>query len=116
MAAHIISLRDYSTPSGLYEIVWDDEAGTVESDDGDLEFIRSVFDAPKPVTVGDTGLAWDLTDPAHDPSQFLAVLWAIDARIVQEPLRSMLPAVFDGVELPPGGTGEVLYDGDAVLV
>jgi len=100
----------------LRSIVWDDEAGTVAGDHSDVDSFRRVFAADKPVTVGDTGLAWDLVDPAHDPAQFLAVLWSVYAPALDKPLRSTLPAIFDGVELPDGGTGERLYDADGALL
>ena len=96
----------------MRSIVWDDEDGTVEDDHIAVDSFKRVFAADKPVTVGDTGLAWDLTDPAHDPAQFLAVLWSVHAPALVEPLRSTLPTVFDGVDLPPDGTGEILYDED----
>ena len=99
----------------LRTIIWDDEAGTVEGNHSDIAFFRRTFAAPKPVTCGDPGTAWDLNDPAHDPAEFLVLLWVAYARIEDEPLRSTLPAIFDGVDFPPGGRGEVLYIDDEVL-
>ncbi len=117
MAVHTIMIPDRMRGREPRSIVWDDEAGTVEGDHYDVGSFRRVFAADKPVTVGSTGLAWDLDDPAHDPAQFLAVLWTVYQPALDEPLRSTLPAVFDGVGLPPGGTGERLYDEDgSVLV
>ncbi len=109
MAVHTIRIPDYSE---LRVIVWDDEAGTVVGDHSGVEFLRQVFAAKKPVTVGDPGWMYDLVDPAHSPSEFLAALWAVYARVVDEPLRSTLPPVFDGVELPAGIRGDFLYDED----
>ena len=116
MARNVITLPDLMAGRELRTIVWDDEAGTVEGTHSDIEDFRREFDAPKPVTVGHTGLAWDLTDPAHDPSQFLVLLWASYNGIEDEPLRSTLPPIFDGVDFPHGGTGETLYDEDGNIL
>ena len=116
MAVHTLGIPDRMRGRELRSIVWDDEAGTVAGDHSEVDSFRRVFAADKPVTVGDTGLAWDLVDPAHDPAQFLAVLWSVYAPALDEPLRSTLPAIFDGVELPDGGTGERLYDADGTLL
>lgn len=112
MAVHTLRIPDRMHGRALRSIVWDDEAGTVTGEHSNVDSFLRVFAANKPVTVGDTGLAWDLTDPAHDPAQFLAVLWSVYAPALDEPLRSTLPAVFDGVDLPPNGSGEILYDED----
>ena len=112
MAVHTITIPDRSLDGELRSIVWDDEAGTVDGDHIEIRSFQRVFDAEKPVTVGDTGLAWELDDPAHDPAQFLAVLWSVYAAALYEPLRSTLPSVFDGVDLPPNGNGDLLYDED----
>lgn len=117
MAVHTLSIPDRMRGRELRSIVWDDQAGTVDGDHSVVDSFRRVFDADKPVTVGDPGCAWDLTDPAHDPAQFLAVLWSVYWPALDQPLRSTLPPVFDGVDLPPGGTGEILYDAEgSVLV
>ena len=112
MALHVIRIPDVSQGRELRSIVWDDEAGTVEGDHVEVDSFRRVFAADKPVTVRQMGLAWNLDDPAHDPAQFLAVLWSVYAAALYEPLRSMLPTVFDGVDLPPGGTAADLHDED----
>ena len=112
MAVHTITIPDWSQDGELRSIVWDDVAGTVEGDHIEVDSFQRVFAADKPVTVGDTGLAWELDDPAHDPSQFLAVLWSVYAAVLYEPLCSTLPSVFDGVDLPPNGHGDLLYDED----
>ena len=71
--------------------------------------IQRVFDAPKPVTFG-AGVAWDLCDPAHDPAEFLVLLQDFYWPILDEPLRSTLPDVFNGIDLPPGSASDRLYD------
>lgn len=96
----------------LRRIVWDDEAGTVGGDHSEIADIRRVFDAPKPVTVGDPGGTWDLRDPAHDATEFLTFLGVCDWRVLDEPLRSTLPPVFDGVQVPVADPGERLFDAD----
>ncbi len=52
--------------------------------------------AAKPVTVGGSGGAWTLRDPAHDPAGFLTVPGNACWPLRDEPLRSSLPAIFDG--------------------
>ena len=116
MARHVITIPDLMAGRELRTIVWDNEAGTVEGTHYDIEYIQRIFDAPKPVTAGDPGLAWDLTDPAHDPAQFLVLLWVSYNGIRREPLRSTLPPIFDGVDFPPGGKGETLYDEDGNIL
>ena len=116
MARHVITIPDLMAGRELRTIVWDNEAGTVEGTHYDIEYIQRIFDAPKPVTAGDPGLAWDLTDPAHDPAQFLVLLWVSYNGIRREPLRSTLPPIFDGVDFPPGGKGEALYDEDGNIL
>ena len=116
MARHVITIPDLMAGRELRTIVWDNEAGTVEGTHYDIEYIQRIFDAPKPVTAGDPGLAWDLTDPAHDPAQFLVLLWVSYNGIRREPLRSTLPPIFDGVDFPPGGSGETLYDEDGNIL
>jgi len=62
--------------------------------------------APKPVNRSREGRVLYLDDPGHDPADFLRLLSAAFWPILQEPLRSTLPPVFDGVEPSPG----VAYD------
>ncbi|MCZ0953909.1 MAG: hypothetical protein OXJ56_15175 [Rhodospirillaceae bacterium] len=102
MAVHTITIPDWSQDGELRSIIWDDVAGTVEGDHIEVDSFQRVFAADKPVTVGDTGLAWELDDPAHDPSQFLAVLWSVYAAVLYEPLCSTLPSVFDAAQRPWG--------------
>ena len=103
MARHTMMLPDLVYGRELRTIVWDDEAGTVDGDHSAIEEnIRPMLERPKPVTVGDPGGTWDLHDPAHDPAELLVVLArSVWYRVLQDPLRSTLPAVFDGVEIPP---------------
>ena len=98
----------------LRSIVWDDEAGTVAGDHSKVDSFRRVFAADKPVTIGGGGGTWDLTDPAHDPVEFLTMLRNVYWPALDEPLRSTLPAVFDGVQVPypDPGTSEILQNAD----
>ena len=98
MAKHTIMLPDFMVGRDLRSIVWDDEAGTVEGDHSQLDVIRRVFAAPTPHVIHDIAASWTLAAPAHDPADFLAVLALdIDWRVLEDPLRSTLPPVFDGV-------------------
>ena len=119
MAVHTIMLPDLMRGRELRSIVWDDEAGTVSGDhyrvvDGD---IQRILDRPKPMKVGGPWGYWKLDDPAHDPAEFLVVLYTLHGHIVFEPLRSTLPPVFDGIELRPPDIGpSLLYDGQGNLI
>ena len=118
MANHEISIPDRLRGRELRSIVWDDEAGTVGGDHFSVAWLRAVFEAPKPITVGDAGRTWDLADPAHDPAEFLVLLHLVFWPALDEPLRSGLPSVFDGLNMPLGDPGERLYgvDGNGDLV
>ena len=107
MAVHTIRIPDRLYGREMRTILWDDVAGTVEGDHSEIPDMQRVFAAPKPVTYG-AGIAWDLHDPAHDPSEFLVLLEDAYWPILDEPLRSTLPPIFAGVELPPGGAADVL--------
>ena len=102
-------LPDWLRGRELRSIVWDDLAGTVEGDHQGIGYIRLMLDEPKPVVAGDPGRIWSLSNPAHNPSEFLALLGIVHWQVLYEPLRSTLPAVFDGVELPAGEPGEILF-------
>lgn len=117
MAVHTITLPDWMRGDELRTIVWDDEAGTVSGTHSDVAELQRVFDAPKPVTIGDEGGTWDLQDPAHDPAEFLTALGNAFWPALREPLRSTLPEVFDGLEPLEADPGEILYNPDgSVLV
>ena len=113
MARHTIRLPDLMRGRELRTIIWDDEAGTLEGDHSDIEYLRRTFAAPKPVTRGYAAGVWHLQDPAHDPAEFLIDLWLVCNGILREPLRSTLPTIFDGIEIrPPDIVQDILYDED----
>ena len=114
MAVHTITIPDRMYGREPRTIVWDDEAGTVSGDHSKVADFRRVFAAEKPVTVGAGAGTWDLSDPAHDPVEFLIVLWIAYWPALDEPLRSTLPPVFDGLEVPAvdPGTSEILITED----
>ena len=112
MTVHAITLPDMLRGEEPRTILWDDEAGTVSGTHHDLPDIRRVFAAPKPVEVGVCGRVWRLRDPAHDPAEFLALLHISYWPVWNSPLRETLPAVFDGVQPPPGEPDEELYGAD----
>lgn len=110
MAVHTITLPAWMRSDELRTIVWDDEAGTVSGTHSGLPRIRRALDAPKPVEVGVCGRVWNLRDPAHDPAEFLVLLYIAHWPVWDSPLRETLPAIFDGVQPPPGEPDEDLYD------
>ena len=114
MAAHTILLPDMMRGRALRSIVWDDQAGTVEGEHYDVDWIRDVIQqsAEGPVTVGDPGGTWDLRDPGHDPAEFLVLLEMSVSGGLTEAILASLPPIFDGVELPPADPGEELWGVD----
>ncbi len=56
------------------------------------------------------------TPGVHDPAEFLLLLGNAYWPILREPLRSTLPPIFDGVEVPEGERGEDLYDENGDLM
>ena len=109
MAVHTIMLPESLRGAELRSIVWDDSAGTVEGDHRDVPYIRRKLAAEKPVTVGDSHWTWDLRDPAHDPVDFLVLLYVMNPFVLDEPLRSALPPVFRGIEIPAPEPRSTLY-------
>lgn len=114
MAIHIINLPDTQHGGDLRSIVWDDVAGTVNGEHASISFFRQTFAAEKPVTVGDTGSTWNLHNPAHDPAEFLVLLWVAFWAIMDGDHRHLLPPVFDGVEFLEPEPREEMYETDPV--
>ena len=82
-------------------IIWDDVAGTATGTHSKLRHIQAVLAEPTPVDYSDFARRLYLKDPAHSPADFLWLLWTAYYPIWNEPLRSTLPPVFDGVEPTP---------------
>ena len=116
MAVHTIMMPLGMRRPQLRSIIWDDEAGTVEGEHDEVPYIQRVIAAPKPVEVGGPGWVWSLHDPGHDPAEFLVLLGIAYWPIGTEPLRSTLPPVFDGVQVPLGERGEHMYDENGDLM
>lgn len=114
---HHLDLPDYRAGRELRRIVWDDEAGTVQGTHSAVELIGSVFDqaAHGPIDFGCEWGEYILNDPAHNPSDFLAVVFrhCLSGR---QRLEDFLPASLTGVKLTQGppmpadaDTGIVIY-------
>ena len=114
MARHEIRIPDRMRGEALRTVVWDDEAGTVEGDHWDVDWIADTLAAPKPVTVGGIGRFWELTDPGRDPAEFLVLIHEVYWPALSPPLRETLPPVFDGIEMPRGEPGEDPFGHDAI--
>ena len=98
MAKHTLMIPDMMVGRELRSIVWDDEAGTVEGEHSQLYRLRMALAKPTPYVIHNIAASWTLAAPAHDPADFLAMLGQlIDWRVLEDPLRSTLPPVFDGV-------------------
>lgn len=94
MARHVIPLDMESAP----EIVWDDEAGTVEGDNWFAAGIREGIAAPTPLDLSGDGFIILLQDAAHDPRDFW---WLLPAFCWREPLYSRMPKILRDVEPTP---------------
>ena len=102
MAVHTIMLPDRMRGREPRSIVWDDEAGTVTGEHSGVPLMQKILAAPTPVDCSDVGLVLFLLDPAHDPADFWWLLYGAYWPVVEEPLRSTLPAVFRNTEPRPG--------------
>ena len=91
MARHVIPLDMRSAP----EIVWDDEAGTVEGDSWFAETLREQLALEMPLNLSGDGTILFLEDPAHDPADFWCLL---PAWCWREPLYSRMPEILQNVE------------------
>jgi len=101
MAVHTIHVPDWRYGQEMRTIIWDDVAGTATGTHSKLRHIQAVLAEPTPVDYSDFARRLYLKDPAHSPADFLWLLWTAYYPIWNEPLRSTLPPVFDGVEPTP---------------
>ena len=105
MARHVITIpKGADGPDGGgYDLVWDDEAGTLESDshDGRQEAGRIlgwIAEEGIPLDLSGNGRRLVLNDPLHDPRDFW---WLLPYKMRKEPLRSTLPPILRDVEPTP---------------
>ena len=88
----------------------DDEVDTVEGDHSEVADFQRIFGETKPVTVGSHGGERHL----HDPAEFLTYLHVIFWPALDEPLRSILPPVFDGVEVLRSVWADMTFNPNAI--
>lgn len=92
MARHVIPLDMESAE----ELVWDDEAGTVEGGDGYTTWmLKELARRGAPLDMSRDGRILVLQDPLHDPRDFWYML---PYECWKEPLRSRMPAILRDVE------------------
>ena len=94
MARHTIPIEQWYAP----EIVWDDEAGTVEGDHWFAAGVRELLAQGAPLDLSRNGHILVLQDPAHDPRDFWHLL---PYKCQVEPLRSRMPPILRDVEPTP---------------
>ena len=98
MARHVITIP-YGA-GGTGEIVWDDEAGTVEGTHYWAGYIRRwIEEGGVPLDLSGDGQILILNDPLHDPRDFLRLL---PHEMWSEPLRSTLPPILRDAEMTEG--------------
>ncbi len=98
MTVHTIMLPEgFNRP--MRSVVWDDEAGTVTGEHRSVPWMQGILAEPTPVVIEDVVGFATLRNPGHDPADFLLLLGRAYWPVLQEPLRSSLPPVFDGVEM-----------------
>ena len=78
--------------------------------------MQAMLAAPPPVEVEDGMRTVTLHDPGHDPADFLRPLWDAYWPVMNEPLRSTLLPVFDGVEMTPAPPYPPSVDVDGNLI
>ena len=101
MAVHTIMLLDRLYGDEPRSVIRDDVAGTVEGTHSDVPGMRRTLARPTPVNYSSDERVLYLHNPAHDPAEFLWLIRTAFNGILYAPLRSILPPVFDGVELSP---------------
>ncbi len=95
---HAIKMQDVMRGRELRTIVWDDEAGTVDGDHWDVQWLRETLARPAPVRLSDVAIHVTLRDPAHSAPDFLALIFGIRDNNVPDP---ELPDSLAGVEPTP---------------
>ncbi|MCY4429342.1 MAG: hypothetical protein OXC11_02990 [Rhodospirillales bacterium] len=74
MAVHTIVIPDRLRGREPTTIIWDDAAGTVDGTHSQVPYLQQRSEKPKPVEISNLGGVFLPQDPAHDPSEFLALL------------------------------------------
>ena len=97
MTVHTIMLPDMMHGREPRSVIWDDEAGTVTGEHYEVPWMQALLADTPPIVMGDVMGTFTLNDPGHDPADFLVLLWRAYWPVLDEPLRSTLPPVFDGV-------------------
>ena len=116
MTVHTIMLPDMMHYRGPRSVIWDDEAGTVTGEHSWVPWMQEMLAATPPIEIEDGMRPVILRDPGHDPADFLRLLWAAYWPVMNEPLRSTLPPVFDGVEMTPAPPYPPSVDADGNLI
>ena len=94
MARHVIPIEQWHAP----DLVWDDEAGTVEGDHWFAAGVRELLAEGAPLDESRDGHILILEDPVHDPRDFWHLL---PYKCQIEPLRSRMPAILRDAEPTP---------------
>ena len=102
MSRHVIYVpKGADGPSGGdYEIIWDNDAGTLEGDArSDVSHWKArIHNEGLPLNHSDHERILFLNNPLHDPRDFL---WLLPWKMWKEPLRSTLPAILRDAEPTP---------------
>ena len=92
MARHVIPLD----MDGARELVWDDEAGTVEGEDAYTAWMLEELEhRGVPLNLSRDGRILVLQNPLHDPANFW---YFLPYECWKEPLRSRMPTILRDVE------------------
>lgn len=111
MSVHTIRIPDWGGGAGgeLRDLVWDDEAGTVDGDYSRVDSIRRFFGDPELWTEGGAEGVLQLEDPRHRPADFKGMIAAVYCAAPGRWARIVWPAALAGVAptpLDPGATPE----------
>ena len=116
MTIHTIMLPDMVHYDEPRSVIWDDEAGTVTGEHSSMPGMQWTLAATPPIVMDDVMGTLTLHDPGHDPADFLALLANAYWPVMDEPLRSTLPPIFDGVVLTTWTYPPPEFDADGNLV
>ena len=101
MTRHVITIPPGADGphGGGYELVWDNEAGTIAGDPDEAgRILYMLQELGIPTNLSGHGRTLILQDPLHDPRDFWHLLpWKCQV----EPLRSTMPAILRETEPTP---------------